>query len=151
MARIYSRRKGKSGSKKPIKKVLPTWVRYKAKEVELLIIKLAKEGKPLAEIGLILRDTYGIPSTRLLTNKKISQIIADKKLTPELPDDLLALIKKDVLINKHLESNKKDNNARRGKSITMSKINRLAKYYKKTGRLPAEWKYDASRASILAE
>jgi len=71
MARIYSRRKGKSGSKKPIKKVLPTWVRYKAKEVELLIIKLAKEGKPLAEIGLILRDTYGIPSTRLLTNKKI--------------------------------------------------------------------------------
>lgn len=151
MARVYSRAKGKSGSKKPIKKVLPTWVRYKPKEVELLIAKLAKEGKTGAEIGLILRDTYGIPSVRVLTNKRISEIIAEKKLTPELPDDLIALIKKSVLINKHIEKNKVDNNAKRGKQITISKINRLVKYYKSTGRLSPEWKYDASRASILAE
>ncbi len=151
MARVYSRAKGKSGSKKPIKKVLPTWVRYKPKEVELLIAKLAKEGKTGAEIGLILRDTYGIPSVRVLTNKRISEIIAEKKLTPELPDDLIALIKKSVLINKHIAKNKVDNTAKRGKQITISKINRLVKYYKSTGRLPHEWKYDASRASILAE
>ena len=43
MARMHSRKRGKAGSKKPMKKVLPLWVRYKAKELELLIVKLAKE------------------------------------------------------------------------------------------------------------
>ena len=36
MARMYSRKHGKSGSKKPAKKVNPSWTRYKGKEVELL-------------------------------------------------------------------------------------------------------------------
>ena len=61
MARMHSRKRGKAGSKKPMKKVLPLWVRYKSKELELLIVKLAKEGKTPSQIGVILRDTYGIP------------------------------------------------------------------------------------------
>ena len=72
MARMYSRKKGKSGSKKPLKATLPTWVRYKSKEVELLITRLAKEGATPSHIGLILRDTYGIPNEKIITNKKIT-------------------------------------------------------------------------------
>ena len=49
MARMYSRDKGKSGSTKPAKKTIPSWVRYKGKEVELLVKKLAKEGLTTAK------------------------------------------------------------------------------------------------------
>ena len=148
---MYSRRKGKSGSKKPIKKVLPSWVSYKQKEIELLIVKLSKEGKSSAEIGTVLRDTYGIPSARLLIGKRINEFIKEKGLMKELPEDLTALIKKGVQIVKHLEKNKKDEIAKRGKILTQSKINKLVKYYKRTGKVPMEWKYDPKTASILTE
>ena len=148
---MYSRRRGKSGSKKPVKKALPSWNRYKPKEVELLIVKLAKEGKSTADIGAILRDTYGIPSAKLFIEKRITILLKEKNIVKELPEDLTSLIKKNVLIETHLEKNKKDEVARRGKSITQSKINRLVKYYKNEGRLSADWKYDPKRANILAE
>ena len=45
MARMHSRSRGKSGSKKPLRKVMPVWLRYSHKEAELIIAKLAKEGK----------------------------------------------------------------------------------------------------------
>ena len=151
MARMHSRRKGKSGSKKPIKKVLPTWNRYTQKEVELLAVKLAKEGKSTSEIGMHLRDTYGIPSTKLLTGKKITAMLREKNIVKEFPEDLTALIRRDVQILKHLERNKKDEVAKLGKILTHSKINRLIKYYKRTGRISSEWKYDPKRASILVE
>lgn len=151
MARMYSRGKGKSGSKKPIKKTLPTWLRYKSKEAELLILKLAKEGKTSAEIGTILRDTYGIPNVRLLIGRRIGNLLKEKNLLKDLPEDILSLIRRDVKIIKHIEKNKHDENAKRGKILTESKINRLVKYYKRTGRLPTEWRYDPKRASILAE
>ncbi len=151
MARMHSRRKGKSGSKKPIKKVLPSWTRYKPKEIELIIVKLAKEGKTTAEIGIILRDTYGIPSIKLLIGKRVNKLLKEKNVVKELPEDLTALIKKNVLIEKHLEKNTKDEVAIRGRGLTQSKIGRLVKYYKNAGKIPADWKYDRKRANILAE
>ena len=55
---MYSRKKGKSGSTKPIKTKKLIWLRYTNKEVEHFITKLAKEGKLPSQIGLTLRDTY---------------------------------------------------------------------------------------------
>src|SRR3990167_3074530 len=100
MARMYSRKHGKSGSRRPTKRTVPIWTVYKAKEVELLIAKFAKEGKSSSEIGLILRDTYGIADVRTLCKKKISEVLKEKALSPELPDDLMALIRKSVSIRK---------------------------------------------------
>ncbi len=151
MARMHSRKRGKSGSKKPIKKALPVWLRYKPKEVELLIAKLAKEGKSSSEIGIILRDTYGIPDVRLLFKKKISQILKEKNLVPEIPDDLLALIRKSVAVRKHIEANRKDQTAKRGLTLTESLIKRLTKHYKKTGKLASEWKFDPERAGFYTK
>jgi len=148
---MYSRKKGKSGSKKPVKKVLPTWLRYKPKEVELIITKLAKEGKNASEIGLVLRDTYGIPDIRTLFNKKIHEVLEKAEMLPEVPDDLIALIRKSVEIKKHMDHNKKDQTAKRGLNITESKIKRLTKYYKRSGKLSSEWKYDAARAAFFAK
>lgn len=151
MARMYSRKKGKSGSKKPVKKTKPVWLRYGSKETEQLVIKLAKAGKSASEIGIILRDSYGIPSVRAITKKKISQILAENKLTPKLPYDLLSLIKKEIMIMKHVDSNGKDMTARKGLIITDSKIRRLVKYYKRVGKLPADWSYDKKNAKLLLE
>ena len=149
MARMYSRKHGKSGSKRPVKKVLPVWLRYKPKEVELLIAKLAKEGKNSSEIGIILRDTYGIPDVRLLCKKKLSQILKEKNLAPEIPDDLLALIRKSVIVRKHMEANRKDQTAKRGLTLAESLIKRLTKHYKKTGKLASEWKFDPKWQDFL--
>lgn len=151
MARMHSRKRGRARSRKPSKKAIPTWVRYKAKEVEMLVLKLAKEGKTSSQIGLHLRDAYGIPDAQLITKKKIGQILKEKELLPEIPDDLTNVIKRSIKIKKHLENNKKDEAAKRGLLLTESKINRLIKYYKKIKKLPLTWKYDPEKAGIFVE
>ncbi|MBW2980318.1 30S ribosomal protein S15 [Candidatus Woesearchaeota archaeon] len=151
MARMYSRRKGKAKSKKPLQTTTPTWTRYKGKEIELLIVRLAKEGKTPSQIGISLRDTYGVPNVKLLTKKDITQILKEKKILPAMPEDLQSLIRRAVKIHKHLEANTRDSTAKRGLLLTSSKINRLVKYYKRTGKLSSEWKYDPSRARMLLE
>lgn len=151
MAKMHSRARGSSGSTKPSKKTTSTWVRYSEKEVELLIAKLSKEGLSPSQIGLHLRDTYGIPSIRVVTNKKLAKILKEKGLQTKLPENLLALIKKSVTIKKHLEKNKHDETAKRGLLLTESKINRLVKYYKKEKILPADWKFDPSQIRLYLE
>ncbi len=151
MARMYSRVKGKSGSKKPLNMTKPVWVRYGEKEIEMLIAKLAKEGKSSSEIGTVLRDSYGIPSVKQITGKKIQQILAEKKLLKEIPEDLRDLIKRALMIRKHMEHNKHDMTAKRGLQLTESKVNRLVKYYKQKGKLPAEWKYNPETAKMFIE
>jgi len=149
MARMYSRVKGKSGSKKPLKKTKKVWLRYSDKEVEQLIIKLAKQGNTQSKIGIILRDTYGVPDVRNVLNKKIGKVLEENKLKPQLPDDLMALIKKEIIIMKHRETHKKDMPAKRGSQLTESKINRLVKYYKRKGILDKDWVYDRNKAKLL--
>ena len=151
MARMHSRKKGKHGSKKPAKKTVPSWIRYKPKEIELLIAKLAKEGKNASQIGVLLRDVYGIPNVSALCGKSISAILKEKKLTSELPEDLTALFKKYAAVMKHIEANKHDETSARGLLLTESKINRLAKYYKRTGKILESWKFDAERAGFFGE
>lgn len=151
MARMHSRDRGKSGSTKPSKKVVPGWVKYKPKEVELLIVKFGKEGKSSSQIGIYLRDEYGIPDVKMITKKSITQILKDKKLLKDIPEDLMALIRKAVLIRKHMGDNKKDMPAKRGLQLTESKIKRLAKYYKRTGKLSMSWRYDPKRIKLIVE
>ncbi|MFH1589660.1 MAG: 30S ribosomal protein S15 [archaeon] len=151
MARMHSRKRGVSGSTKPANLEASSWVKYKSKEVELLVVKYAKEGLTPSGIGLRLRDTYGIPDVKLITKKSVTEILKDKKLTKDIPEDLMALIRKSILVRKHLEENKHDFPAKRGMQLTDSKIHRLTKYYKRTGRLPASWKFDAKRASFYLE
>ena len=151
MARMHSRKKGKSGSKRPVKKAKPTWIRYKPAEIELLIAKLAKEGKTSSEIGIVMRDVYGVPDVKLIVGKPITKILIEKKMTKEFPEDLIALMKRSIFIRKHLENNKQDMTAKRGLQLTESKISRLIKYYKKAGKIPVEWKYDPTKLKMYTE
>ncbi len=127
------------------------WVRYKPEEIEALVAKLGKEGQSSSEIGIHLRDTYGIPDVKKLTGKKIAGILKEKGFEREIPEDLMNLIRKAVTIRKHMESNGQDKTAKRGLMKTESLIRRLSAYYIKNGRLPADWRYDARKAAMLVE
>ncbi|NOZ82032.1 MAG: 30S ribosomal protein S15 [Candidatus Micrarchaeota archaeon] len=147
MARMYARKRGKSGSTKPVVKA--DWVEYSGEEVERLVVKLAKDGYSSAMIGTILRDQYGIPSVKDITGKSITKILEENGLAPELPEDLLNLMKRAVRLRNHLETHRKDLHSRRGLELMESKIRRLGKYYIRKGKLPEGWKYDPERAKLL--
>ena len=151
MARMYSRKKGKSSSKQPLEKTKQSWLTHNAKEVELLVVKLAKEGNPSSMIGLVLRDSYGIPDVKVITGKSITQILVEKKLSSKIPEDLMALIKKSIRLRKHREENKQDMTSLRGLQLTESKIKRLVKYYKNIKKIPVDWKYDVKSIKLYAE
>lgn len=144
-----SKIKGKSHSIRPIESGAPKWVKSSAEEVESIVMDVAKKGVPPSQIGILLRDQYGIPLTRQLTGKKLGKVLSEKGLAPELPEDLFNLIKHTGAIRRHLEEHPKDMNSKRGLHLLESKINRLAKYYISAGKLPRDWKYSPEKASIL--
>jgi small subunit ribosomal protein S15 len=149
MARRYSGKKGKHGSTKPVRKIPPTWLKYKPFEVEKLVLKLAKEGRSSAEIGIILRDSYGIPSVKAVAGKKIAKILKEAGAAPAVPEDIANLIRRVIALDRHLAKGRKDMTAKRGLEITESKIRRLVKYYKEHKVLPTEWSYSREQAKFL--
>lgn len=149
MARMHARRKGKSGPTHPHRTSKPDWVTYDSKEIEELITQLAKDGNSQSKIGLILRDQYGIPSVKEVTGKKIGFFLKKNKLASDIPEDIQNLIRKAVNLRKHLEQHKKDKHNRRGLQLIESKIKRLVNYYKKTGILPADWRYEPQKARLM--
>ncbi len=149
MARMHSGKKGRSGSKKPEKMIKPNWITYKPEEIEKIIVKLHKDEKTPSQIGIILRDSYGIPDIRLLLNKTINDVLKAADIQQKLPEDLVALIKKEIKILDHLEKNKKDKPTIRGLQLTESKILRLSRYYKRTGKIPKEWNFKRDQAKLL--
>ncbi|MEM4348069.1 MAG: 30S ribosomal protein S15 [Candidatus Anstonellaceae archaeon] len=151
MARLHSKKRGKSGSKKPSVKISPDWVEYSAHEVEELIVKMGKEGKGPTIIGQILRDTYGVPSVQNLCGKSISAILKENKIKLDYPEDLLSLIKRAVNMREHLKRNRADKHNRTKLIHVESKIGRLVKYYTSVGKLPPNWKYDPETAALLVK
>ena len=149
MARIYARKRGKSGSKRPL--VPAQWVSYSPEEVEKLILKLAKDGMQTAQIGLVLRDRYGIPSISAVTGRHVSKILEQNEMAPKIPKDLFNLLKKAVNLHNHMSKNKSDAHSKHGLELLESKIRRLGKYYVATKRLPEGWAYDAEQAKLTVE
>ena len=141
MARIHARTKGKSGSKRPVKADL-SFVKVKPNEVVKIILDLSKNDTSKSKIGLILRDSYGIPSVKLLCGKSISEILKENKLSKEVPEDISFLVKKYKNLKKHLETNTRDKHNKRGLILIKSKILRLAKYYKNKQILDRKWGFD---------
>jgi len=151
MARVYSGKKGKHGSKKPPVKISPKWVKMKKSEVEELILKLAKERYTSAVIGTVLRDQYGIPDVKVLIGKTVSQVMRENNLYPSMPEDMLSLLKKAVLLHSHMEKHKQDYHSKKGLQNLESKIRRLGKYYSREGMLPKAWKYSPEEAKLLVQ
>ena len=77
------------------------------------------------------------------------KILEENKIKAKIPEELTALIKSEINLEKHLGKNKHDQVAKRGLILTESKIRRLAKYYKSSKKLPSDWKYDREKAELL--
>ncbi|MDY6769849.1 MAG: 30S ribosomal protein S15 [Candidatus Nanohaloarchaea archaeon] len=145
MARMHSRRRGSSGSTRPVN-ADTDWVIYDADEVRNLVEQMQEEGYSLSGIGRRLRDQYGIPDVEAVTGEQLTAVAE----TGEFPEDLEDLMRKAVRIEEHLDDNPEDTSARRNLSLVESKIRRLVDYYR-GDRIPADWTYNIEKARLVVE
>lgn len=147
MARLYSGKRGSSGSTRPVSRRPPSWFKYEPEEVEALVLKLAKEGNSPSLIGQLLRDRYGIPLVSQVAQKRLERLLPPET-RPKIPEDLEALVRKASRTRRHLEKNRKDYPNKRDLALIESKIHRLAAYYRGIGKLLGEWEYKPVAASL---
>lgn len=147
MARIHSHRHGKSHQTRPTGRSAPAWVTIKPAEAKATILKLAKEGMSPSNIGMALRDDYGVPLAKPLLEMSIGEVLAEGKMTPKFPQDLQDLIERAQRVTKHLEIHKGDRKNVHSLELVEAKIYRLSKYYRGRGAIPADFKY----ATVVAQ
>lgn len=104
----------------------------------------------------MLRDSHGVPQVNGITGSKVLRILKKNGrsteyhaikivcyillpeiqhicitgLAPDIPEDLYYMIKKAVVMRKHLEVNRKDKDGKFRLILVESRIHRLARYYK---------------------
>ena len=106
----------------------PVWLKINEDELKKIISVLAKQGKQPAQIGLILRDQYGIPTTKLY-GKKLKHYL--KELGIETNVELKNAQKKLENLKTHLKTNITDKKAKHKLQKSQTKINILKKYFAK--------------------
>ena len=148
MGRLHSHRHGQSHSIRPITPTSPTWVKQNSQEIEELILKYAKDGLTTSEIGVKLRDQYAIPLVRSITKKSITEILEQKGVKQEMPEDLNNIVRKALGLQKHLKTHTSDRRNVRSLELLEAKVHRLSSYYKKIGRIPKTWKYKSVIAQL---
>ncbi len=151
MARLHSKKKGKSGTKRPKSRTSPEWVGADVNEIKQLIVKMAKEGIPPSKIGLHLRDQLGIPSITALLGMSMTAFLKKEDAMPEYPEDLITLIRKAVRMREHLKKGKGDVHNKVKLHHVESKIVRLVNYYRDNGVLPKKWAYDPETVALLVK
>ena len=148
MARMHIRRRGKSHSKRPAVMAKPEWVTMSREEIRELVLKLAREGRRPSEIGMILRDQYGIPTFKQVMGVKLTKFLEENGIVYDLPEDLANLIDKARRLKEHLKKHKKDYRNKHSLELIEAKIHHLSKYYKRIGKLPPDWKYKTYVATV---
>ena len=151
MSRIHSGRKGRSGSTRPYPLTKPAWVPLEPDEVVEEAVKLAKTGLNGAQVGTALRDSFGVPSVRAVTGQRLIPLLRTHGVVADLPDDLQALLKRVVHLQRHLAQHPYDTSNRRGLQLMESRIRRLAHYYRQRRLLPENWSYTAASAVLQVE
>ena len=121
----------KTKEKKPSTKKItkPVWLKYTEEEVREIILNLIKKQPELTteKIGLILKDTYGIPKTKIY-GIKIGQVLKQENLYKN--PDLLNLEKKESSIQEHIKRNNQDKRSKRALGITKAKLKKTREYLK---------------------
>ncbi len=152
MARMHTRRRGSSGSDRPVADDPPEWSNVDADAIEDRVVELAEQGYGPSEIGLKLRDEgvqgTPVPNVQLATEKKITEILDENDATPDLPEDLRNLLERAVRLREHMADNPKDAQNKRALQNTEAKVRRLADYYR-GDKLDADFKYTYERAREL--
>ena len=104
----------------------PSWLKFTEKEVRELILKIAEKEPSTEKIGLILRDQYGIPKSKIY-GIKIKNILNEKYIEPSI----INLENKLQKIINHYKKNKQDKKAERSLIITKAKLKKRKDYHEK--------------------
>lgn len=154
MARMHTRRRGSSGSDRPSATEPPEWSTVDEADIEARILELAEEGLEPSTIGLTLRDEgvngTPIPSVKLATGKKLSEILEENDAAPDLPEDLRSLLERALRLHEHIQDNPQDSQNKRALQNTEAKVRRLADYHR-GGALPADFRYSIDAVAELLE
>jgi len=105
----------------------PVWLKYTESELQKIIAELATKHTP-SQVGIILRDQYGVPSARVY-GKKLSHFL--KKAGIETREDMEAVEKKIERLKEHLKTNITDKKAKHKTQKAKSRLNKLKRYYSK--------------------
>merc|ERR1712010_7110 len=149
MGRMHSKGKGIARRSLPYKRTPPSWVKQSASDTIKEICNMAKRGYTPSQIGVVLRDSHGIPQVKMIAGNKIVRILRTQGIAPKVPEDLYSLIKKAVAVRKHLEKNRKDKDSKFRLILIESRIHRLARYYRLAKMLPPNFKYESANAASM--
>ncbi|MFB6089801.1 MAG: 30S ribosomal protein S15 [Halobellus sp.] len=134
MARMHTRRRGSSGSDKPVADEPPEWSDVDPDDIEARVVELAEQGHDPSQIGLKLRDEgvkgVPVPDVKVATGKKVTEILEEHDAEPEIPEDLRNLMERAVRLRRHVRENQQDMQNKRALQNTESKIRRLVDYYR---------------------
>ena len=101
MARMHTRKRGKSGSRRLTLEERPSWMQNDD-EIKEEILKFRKDGLSKSMIGIKLRDQYAVPGVRPVLHQKMGKILEENGLKEDMPEDLAFLIKRYKNVSKHL-------------------------------------------------
>eukprot|EP00448_Togula_jolla_P038301 CAMPEP_0170622602 /NCGR_PEP_ID=MMETSP0224-20130122/29222_1 /TAXON_ID=285029 /ORGANISM="Togula jolla, Strain CCCM 725" /LENGTH=82 /DNA_ID=CAMNT_0010948939 /DNA_START=58 /DNA_END=303 /DNA_ORIENTATION=- len=82
MGRMYGKGKGIATSAIPYRRRAPTWLKMKTEDVCDHICKLARKGLTPSQIGVTLRDSFGVPMVKTVTGNKILRILKGNGRAP---------------------------------------------------------------------
>lgn len=108
----------------------PTWVKMKEPELKKVIAELAEKNSP-SQIGIILRDQYGIPTTKIFGKKLQSYL---KELGIDRKETLENAEKKVEAMKEHLKKNITDRKAKHKLQKAQSQLSVVRKYYNISAR-----------------
>ncbi len=131
---MHTRRRGSSGSDRPVADEPPEWSDVEAGDVEDRVVELAEQGYSPSQIGLKLRDEgvtgTPVPDVKLVTDKKMTEILEENDAGPDVPEDLENLMERAVRLREHVDENPQDKQNKRALQNTESKVRRLVNYYR---------------------
>ena len=151
---MHTRRRGSSGSDRPVADEPPEWSDVDPDAIEERVVELAEQGHDPSVIGMKLRDEgvkgTPIPNVKLATGKKVTAILEEHDADPDLPEDLTNLMERAIRLREHMEEHPQDAQNKRALQNTESKIRRLVNYYR-GGELDEEFTYSYDVAVELLE
>jgi ribosomal protein S15P/S13E len=103
----------------------PTWIKISEKELVDIIKDLSQKYAP-SQVGMILRDQYGVPTTRVF-GKKLKKYLED--LGIETKEDLVNAEKKVDSLKEHMKNNTGDKRSKHKLQKAQAHLNRTKRYY----------------------
>lgn len=140
MAKMHSSGRGRSESVKPYATTLPTWLDLPVDEIKNEVIRMGNKGISAPEIGMKLRDVYGVGKAKDVLGDDITRFLQKNGVMSTVPPDLQSLVLRANTLRSHLNVYRKDNSAKYRLILVSSRMYRLARYYKRMMRIPGNWK-----------